>query len=93
MQTVKLLIQRKAQTVKKKPDDLDTETTFADMNVDGFKWYDPSKKKKGMKNVTTPVSRKEYWAMVRGAFLAALPFIIGIVAIFGIVYLIAYLWL
>ena len=79
--------------MKKKPDELDTETTFADMNIDGFKWYDPAKKKKGMKKVNTPVSRKEYWAMVRGAFVAVLPVIIGIVAIFGVLYLITYLWL
>ena len=79
--------------MKKKPDDLDTETTFADMNIEGFKWYDPSKKKKGMKKVTNSVSRKEYWAMVRGAFLAALPFMIGAIAIFGFLYFIAYFWL
>ena len=79
--------------MKKKPDDLDTETTFADMNIDGFKWYDPSKKKKGMKKVKTTVSRKEYWAMVRGAFVAVLPVIIGIAVIFGILFLIAYIWL
>ena len=31
---------------KKKPDDdLDTTTSFADMNVDGFKWYNPNAKK------------------------------------------------
>ena len=79
--------------MKKKPDDLDTETTFADMNIDGFKWYDPSKKKKGMKKVKTTVSRKEYWAMVRGAFVAVLPVIIGIAVIFGILFLISYIWL
>lgn len=78
---------------KKKPDDLDMETTFADMNVDGFKWYDPSKKKKGMKKVKNSVSRKEYWAMVRGAFLAMLPILLGIVAIFGVLFLISWLWL
>lgn len=63
------------------------------MNIEGFKWYDPSKKKKGMKKVSTHVTRKEYWAMVRGAFLAALPFIFGAIAIFGFIFLIAYLWL
>ena len=30
---------------KEKLEELDTETTFADMNVEGFKWYDPAKKK------------------------------------------------
>lgn len=79
--------------MKKKPDDLDTETTFADMNVEGFKWYDPSKKKRGMKNVKNKVTRKEYWAMVRGAFLAVLPVLVGVAAIFGALYLLAYLWL
>ena len=32
---------------KNKDDELDTQTTFADMNIEGFKWYDPSKKQKG----------------------------------------------
>ena len=29
---------------QKKQDDLDMETTFADMNVEGFSWYNPNKK-------------------------------------------------
>ena len=79
---------------EERQDDLDTETTFADMNVEGFRWYDPSKKKGGKqnRNVVKP-TRKEYWAMVRGAFAALLPMIlcIGIGALFMV--FIAYLWL
>lgn len=81
---------------KKKPnDDLDTETTFVDMNVDGFSWYDPAKKNnKGNdeKTVKRKVSRKEYWQMVGGAFLAILPYILVVSLAFGVVVLIAYLW-
>ena len=29
---------------RKKRDDLDMETTVADMNVEGFSWYDPHRK-------------------------------------------------
>jgi hypothetical protein len=77
----------------KKQDDLDTETTFADMNVEGFRWYDPNRKKNGGKKDQIKLTRKEYWAMVRGAFAAMLPMfaciLIGMLAIF----LLAFLWL
>ena len=79
---------------KKKPnDDLDTTTTFADMNIDGFKWYDPSLKKHGRRKEKMNVSRKEYWAMVRGAFLAIGPYILGAILVFGLLVLLTYLWL
>lgn len=79
---------------KKKPnDDLDTTTTFADMNIDGFKWYDPSLKKRGRCKEKMNVSRKEYWAMVRGAFLAIGPYILGAILVFGLLVLFTYLWL
>lgn len=78
---------------QKKQDDLDMETTFADMNVEGFRWYDPHLKKHGVKKEKIKLTRKEYWAMVRGAFSALWPMflciIIGVLAIF----LLAYLWL
>ena len=77
---------------KKKRDDLDTETTFADMNVEGFKWYDPHRKKKGYKNFEKP-SKKEYWAMVRGAFLAMLPMLLCMIAGALLMFLLAYTWL
>lgn len=78
----------------KKDDDLDTRTSFADMNIEGFKWYDPAKKKRdGQKNVNRKVTRKEYWQMVRGAFAAFMPyfaiFLVGMGAVIGL----AYLWL
>lgn len=80
---------------KKKPnDDLDTETTIVDMNVEGFSWYDASKKKQdGKKTVKHSVSRKEYWQMVKGAFLAILPYFLIICVAFGAMVLLAYLWL
>ena len=46
---------------KNKKDDLDMETSFADMNVEGFRWYDPyAKKNNGVKQVKQKISRKEY---------------------------------
>ena len=78
------------QKQPRKPE-LDTETSFADMNVEGFRWYNP-RKKKG-KTDKVQLSRKEYWAMVRGAFAAMLPMILCMFLSMGIVFLLAYLWL
>ncbi len=83
--------QKEKDTEKRTEEPLDTETTFADMNVEGFSWYNP-RKKKG-KDEKISVSRKEYWAMVRGAFAAMLPMIICIFSAMGLVFLLAYLWL
>lgn len=82
---------------KRKKDTLDTTTTFVNMNVEGFKWYDPTlekrieEKKKGI--ITPKVSRREYWQMVRAAFAAAVPFILMAILIFGFLVCFAYLWL
>lgn len=78
----------------RKDDDLDMETTFADMNIDGFRWYDPSRKRNnGKKRVRRKVTRKEYWQMVRGAFAAYLPFFIIVILALGAMVALAYLWL
>ena len=78
---------------KKKQDDLDMETSFADMNVEGFRWYDPHRKKYGEKPQKITLTRKEYWAMVRGAFSAFLPMFLCIAVGFVLMFLLAYLWL
>ena len=78
------------QKQPRKPE-LDTETSFADMNVEGFRWYNP-RKKKG-KTDKVQLSRKEYWAMVRGAFSAMLP-LIGCMLVAGaLIVALAILWL
>ena len=78
---------------QKKQDELDTETTFADMNVEGFRWYDPARKKNGGKKTNkNKVSRREYWQMVRAAFVAYIPVFLIVTAVFGIVACIAWLW-
>lgn len=81
----------KKEKKKKEKTELDIETTFADMNVEGFDWYDPAKKN-GKKSVGK-VSRKEYWAMVRGAFRAMWPMFACIVAGALFMVLLAFLWL
>lgn len=82
---------------KRQKQDLDTTTTFANMNVEGFKWYDPTLERRieDRKNGIIPpkITRREYWQMVRAALAALVPVILGIIAIFGILYCIAYLWL
>ncbi len=75
---------------KKEKEELDTQTSFADMNVEGFSWYDPHKKQNKERK---RVSRKEYWRMVRGAFAAYLPVFGMIVCVGAIIYLLARIWL
>ena len=82
----------------KNDDGLDTETTIVDMNVEGFKWYNPTVKKQKKpsdepRTVRHSVSRKEYWQMVRGAFAAIMPFVLIVLVVFGVLGLLAYLWL
>jgi hypothetical protein len=76
---------------QKKQEELDTETTIADMNVDGFKWYNPSKKDE--KKTVHKISRKEYWQMVRGAFAAYAPYIIILLLSLILSFLLIKLWL
>ena len=67
------------------------------MNVEGFKWYDPTLEKRikeKEKGITHPkVTRKEYFQLVHGAYAALWPVILGVIAIFGVLVGIAYLWL
>lgn len=75
---------------KTKKEELDTETTIVNMNVEGFSWYDPNKDKPSK---PPKVSRKEYWQMVKGAFAAFGPYFIVLLLSFGIVVTLAYIWL
>jgi len=77
---------------KKKKDDLDMETTVANMNVEGFSWYDPSIKD-GPKKPKPKLTKKEQRAMVLGAYKAMLPMICCIVIGCLLMFLMAYLWL
>ena len=76
----------------KKKDDLDMNTTFADMNVDGFKWSNPGAKN-GKDVKKTKITKKEYRAMIKGALSAYMPFIGCVAAAMLIVFLLAYIWL
>ena len=78
---------------QRKDDDLDMETTFADMNIEGFRWYDPNKKKNGGKVDKITVTKKEYRSMVKGAFQAFAPLFGVILFAFAFMVLIAYWWL
>ena len=83
--------EKKEEKKTKKKDELDMETTVADMNVEGFSWYDPRKKKKQQPSVK--LTKEEERALIRGAYRAALP-LIACIAISGIIiFLLAYLWL
>lgn len=82
---------------KKIKSELDTTTTFANMNVEGFKWYDPTlekrKKEKEQGIIHPKVTRKEYFRLVRGVYASLWPILLGIVVIFGVLVGFAYLWL
>ena len=82
----------KDEEKQKLEDDLDTETTFADMNIDGFKWYDAAKKS-GKKMDGVKVTRKEKWAIAKAAFASLWPILVFIALLFGFLYLFARLWL
>jgi hypothetical protein len=73
-------------------DELDTQTTFVDMNVEGFRWYDPTKKHNNDMQ-KRKVTRKEYWQLVRGAFAAFLPYFLFFMCAMGILVVLAYFWL
>lgn len=76
---------------KNKPE-LDMETTIVDMNVEGFSWYDP-KKKNAPKTEPVQLTKKEYRALIRGAYRAMLPIIGCILAGALFVILLARIWL
>ena len=83
---------QKKEEKKRKQLPIDDQTTIADMNVEGFSWYDPNRKKNA-NGQPTKLSRKEYWAMVRGAFSAMLP-LIGCMLVAGaLIVALAILWL
>ena len=88
---------KKTKKDKKPKRELDTTTTFANMNVEGFKWYDPTLEKRlkeKQQGINHPkVTRKEYFQLIRGAYAALWPVLLGVVAIFGLLVGIAYLWL
>ncbi len=76
---------------QKKQEELDTQTTIADMNVEGFRWYDPKKKEVGKE--TPKLTKKEQRALIRGAYKAMLPMIVCIGVAFVAMFLLAWLWL
>ena len=70
---------------------IDDHHTVADMNVEGFSWYNPNMK--AGKKPVSDLTDKEYWAMVGGAFRAMLPMFICILVGAVVMFLIALLWL
>ena len=88
---MKLFNKEKKKKEKKQKIELDTETTIADMNVEGFKWYDPNRK--AGKKTATQLTKKEYRALLRGAYRSMLPMIGCILAGALFVVLLAVLWL
>lgn len=85
------LFKRKEKKERKR-DDLDTETSFANMNVEGFSWYDPSLKSDGKRD-RVEFSRKEKRAISKAYLQTFLPFIGILCAVFLLIYLLARLWL
>lgn len=82
---------RKEKKQKKKAE-LDTQTTVANMNVEGFKWYDPSLKE-GEKKPTPKLTKQEQRALIKGAYKAMLPMLLCIAVGCLLMFFLAYLWL
>lgn len=79
---------------KKEKVELDTETTIADMNVEGFKWYRPDKKKdQSSSSEPIKLTRKERRAMMKAVLATLLPFVGIVVLVFVFVFFLAYFWL
>ena len=85
--------EEKRERKRREAAELDMETTIADMNVDGFSWYDPHRSKRKSQTRGEQVSRKEYWAMVFGAYRAILPLLICILLVALLMFFIGYAWL
>ncbi len=80
-----------AKKEKKKKGELDTQTTVADMNVEGFGWYDP--RRKLGKAPPPKLTKKEQRALIRGAYKAMLPIIGCMIAVGAFMFLLVWLWL
>ena len=85
--------EEKRERKRREEAELDMETTIADMNVEGIRGYDPHRSKNKSKNRGERVSKKEYWAMVGGAYRAILPLLGCILLVALLMFLIGYVWL
>ena len=75
---------------KNNKDELDTETTIVDMNVEGMPWYDKSLKDG---KPVEKISKEEQKIITKAMILAYLPFACMVAAVFGILFFIAWVWL
>ena len=80
---------------KKQEIELDMETTIADMNVEGFSWYNPAKKadEKSGKQEKIYLTKKEKRAIRKAAWQAMIPIFFIIAIAFALVYFLARIWL
>lgn len=70
----------------------DDGRTIVDMNIDGFPWYNPTRKDKDIAKEDRP-TRKEMFALIRGVFAAYLPRFLTLLLGFGLAIGIIYCWL
>jgi hypothetical protein len=83
---------RRNQKKNLPPDD--DGSTIADMNVEGFHWYQNPRnqaRRKALNDLN--VNRKERWAMMLAGFLAYLPTLLIILFGFGLAFLLMFLWM
>lgn len=67
---------------------VDDGSTIADMNVEGFRWYQSKKTNELRKNIIDAnLTPKERRAIARGALLAFLPVFLVIIGCFVAIYL------
>lgn len=81
---------------EKKIEPEDDGRTVVDMNVDGFSWYQPNrpnKKEKFKKDDPDKPTKRELIAMIKAAYLAALPYALIALGCLTAVFVLGYIWL
>ncbi len=74
---------------KRKEKYVDDGHTIYNMNIEGFKWYNPNHDKKD----ELYIEKKEKWAIIKAAFSAYFPKLMLVLLSFGLAILLIYLWL
>lgn len=85
--------EKKKKKKREKPED--DGRVIADMNIEGFSWYQknrPAKRDKEQERLDKP-TRKELRAMIFAAYKAYLPYLLIMLGVLTIVFLIGYLML
>lgn len=86
--------EKDSKKISKKTEFIDDGRSIADMNIEGFSWYTPTRYSTERKNLTDlKLTRKERMAMIFGALQAILPIAITLFMLLFGVFLLIEFWL